>query len=110
MRTFLPVATLILAALALTLIPLHGVAADLKAGQVSYERACKLCHGPDGKGVAAIFKALQAPTMTDITAKTEDELKVAIKDGKGKMPPVQPAQLPEKEKADLIAYVHSLKK
>jgi cytochrome c oxidase cbb3-type subunit III len=111
MKVFPPVVLFILAVLVpMMSVPSRGAAADLEAGEASYERTCKLCHGPNGKGVAAFFKPLKISPMPNITVMTDDRFKVAIRDGKGKMRPLPTNVLADDEIPDLIAFVHSLKK
>jgi mono/diheme cytochrome c family protein len=101
MRSILAVAVL-----AAVLLPLRGLAADVKAGQTAYDN-CKLCHGADGKGNAVIAKALGV-TIPTLASKTDDEVRTAIKAGKGKMPPT--AVLAAKDIPNLIAYIRTLPK
>jgi len=87
-------------------------AADAKAGQAAYEKACKSCHGTDGTanpGIAKMMKVemrdLQSPEVQALGA---GDIKKAIVDGKGKMKPVTSVAGPAAD--DVAAYVKTLKK
>jgi mono/diheme cytochrome c family protein len=89
-----------------------ALAADVKAGQMVYSRACKACHGADGAPNVAIAK-MQKVEMKDLKASevqgvSDAEMKTIITDGRGKMKPVR--GLTEADVDNVVAYVRSLKK
>ncbi len=91
----------------------NGFAAgDAKNGKIIYTRSCQKCHGVDGAGVAAIAKALKVemkPLGSEEAQKLSDEeMTKIIKEGKGKM--IKVSGLTDKDVADVIAYVRTLKK
>ncbi|HXE74723.1 MAG TPA: DinB family protein [Candidatus Xenobia bacterium] len=87
-------------------------AGDVANGKAVYTRACQKCHAADGSGVAAIAKAMKVElrplSSAEVQKISDAELASIIKNGKGKM--VKTAGLTEKDVADVIAYVRSLKK
>jgi mono/diheme cytochrome c family protein len=67
------------------------IQASAASGQEIFQKYCQACHGQDGKGNAALAKALQTeiPDLTTlaVAGKPETALLSTIADGKGKMPP-----------------------
>jgi mono/diheme cytochrome c family protein len=106
MRNILILTTLITTAAAAAL------AADAKAGQASYDKACKSCHGADGTANPAIAKMMKVEIKdlksADVQGMSDDDIKKVITDGKGKMKPVKTVTGSAVD--DVVAYVHSLKK
>jgi mono/diheme cytochrome c family protein len=86
-------------------------AADVKAGQAAYDKSCKSCHGADGTPNAAIAKMMKVEMRDlkspDVQATSDDDLKKAITDGKGKMKPIASASA---SAADIVAYLRTWKK
>jgi mono/diheme cytochrome c family protein len=86
-------------------------AADATAGKAVYDRACKSCHGADGKANPAITKAMKVEITDlkspDVQSMSDADLKKIIVDGKGKMRPVK--TVTGKQLDDVVAYVKSLK-
>lgn len=87
-------------------------AADVKAGQSTYQRACRSCHGPDGAANPAIAKMMKVEIedlkSSDVQSQSDSDLKKIITDGKGKMrsvPSVSGSALD-----DVVVYIRSLKK
>jgi mono/diheme cytochrome c family protein len=100
---------------ALTLVFLSGAAsfaADTKAGQAAFERACKSCHGPDGTPNPAIEKMMKVEMKdlksAEVQALSNDDIKKIITGGKDKMRPVTSVSGAALD--DVAAYVHTLKK
>jgi mono/diheme cytochrome c family protein len=62
-------------------------AADAAAGKAVFSAKCKSCHGADGTPSAGMAKAMGIKPMGDpsIQAKSDDDLKVSITKGVGKM-------------------------
>ena len=87
-------------------------AADVKAGQATYEKACKSCHGVDGthnpayaKGAKVEMRDLGAP---EVQAQSDAQLAKAITAGSGKMKPV--ASVTGDSVANVVAFMRTLKK
>ena len=80
-------------------------------GKEIYTAKCTACHGANGEGKAAIakmFNVTQAPLASkEVQAKSDDQLKQVILKGQGKMKPV--AGVTEKQAADVVAFVRTLK-
>ncbi len=105
MRTILTIFTL--AALSTT----AGFAADVAAGQATYSKSCKGCHGADGTptaGMAKMFPGMKALSSADVQATSDADLKAVITNGKGKMKPV--ASVTGASADNVVAYLRSLKK
>ena len=87
-------------------------AADAKAGQAIYDKACKSCHGADGSPNAAVAKAMKVDMRdlksSEVQAKSDSDLKKVLTDGDGKMKPVKTVTGAGLD--DVVAYVRSLKK
>ena len=87
-------------------------AADVKAGQAIYDKACKSCHGADGSPNAAVAKAMKVDMRDlkspDVLAKSDSDLKKVITAGDGKMKPVKAVASGGLD--DVVAYLRSLKK
>ena len=87
-------------------------AADAKAGQAIYDKACKSCHGADGSPNAAVAKAMKVDMRDlrspEVLAKSDSDLKKVITDGQGKMKPVKTVTGGGLD--DVVAYFRSLKK
>jgi cytochrome c553 len=88
-------------------------AADVKE---NWDKKCKVCHGPDGKGDTKMGKKLEIKDFTD--AKYQDSLKdeamlKAIKEGvkDGDKTRMKAAEdLSDEEMKALVAYVRKFKK
>ena len=101
---------LVLTASILALAFAGAAFADAAAGKTIYMAKCKICHGADGAGVAAIAKTLGV-TMKPlgskaVQAKSDAELKKDSTAGTGKMKPVK---LTDAEASDVVAFVRTLK-
>ena len=83
-----------------------GWAADATAGKAVYDRACKSCHGADGTGNPAVFKAMKVESK-DIRQSSDAEVKKAVASGFGKMHAVSSVNAAQTD--EVIAYLHSLK-
>jgi cytochrome c553 len=87
-------------------------AADAKAGQADYDRACKSCHGPDGTSNPALAKMMKVEmrnlNSAEVQALGDADFKKVIAEGHGKMKPVTSVSGPAVD--NVIAYVRSLKK
>jgi cytochrome c6 len=92
----------------IVLISLPALAADDAASL--YKAKCAGCHGADGSG-SAMGKKLGAHDFhsAEVQKMSDDELKTAIAEGKGKMPGYK-RSLSEQQIKDLVAYVRSLMK
>lgn len=87
--------------------------AEELSSQQLYESKCKSCHGKAGEGNAAMAKALKVDpsvlTLNKKLEKTDVELVVFIKDGKGKMPAFK-AKLTDDQIKGLVEYIRTLSK
>jgi mono/diheme cytochrome c family protein len=99
----------------LTLVALSAgasFAGDAKAGQASYDKSCKSCHGPDGAANPAVAKMMKVEMRSlnspEVQTLSDADLKTVITTGKGKMPAVKSVSGPAAD--DVIAYVRSFKK
>jgi mono/diheme cytochrome c family protein len=90
-----------------------GFAADAQPGKAVYTSNCQSCHGADGKGNAAMAKALGDKglnlTSSDVKAMSDDDLMKIIADGRGKMP-AYGKKLNKQQQTDVLAYTRSLAK
>jgi mono/diheme cytochrome c family protein len=71
-----------------------------------------MCHGPDGKGNAALAKMLKT-TIPDLGSKevqalSDAQMREVIEKGKGKMTAVKGVSAADID--NVIAFVHTLKK
>ena len=87
-------------------------AADAKAGEAAYTKACKSCHGADGTPNANIAKMMKVE-MKDLKAPevqsmSTDEIKKIITSGLGKMKGISSVKGSAVD--DVAAYVKSMKK
>lgn len=93
---------------------------DEYPGRSTYNRTCKNCHGPEGKGdpIADKFYRVTIPRLNSkyVQSKSDDELREIIMKGRRKMKPVEIGTPVATHKLDaslipdVIAYVRSLKK
>jgi len=98
--------------IALIFIAACGLAsAGAPEGEAVFTAKCQACHGPKGEGKAAIAKMFSVEmrhlSSHEVQAKSDAEIKQIITAGKGKMKPV--AGLTDKQIADVIAHVRTLK-
>jgi cbb3-type cytochrome c oxidase subunit III len=100
---------LILAA-CLSVAALAAGAQDSPDGAALFKQKCSMCHGPDGKG----FAALKTPDFTDPkwqASKTDEEIVSTIKNGKqGTVMPAFAKQLKDEDIDALVKHIRSLKK
>ncbi len=86
----------------------HAGAAE---GKELYNSKCQPCHGANGEGKAAIAKMFNVTLphlgSKEVQAKSDADLQKVITAGKGKMKPA--AGVTEKQAADIVAYVRTLK-
>jgi mono/diheme cytochrome c family protein len=85
---------------------------DAKAGKALYDKSCATCHGADGTAKEAIAKMMKVEIphlgSKDVQAKSDADLKKVVTAGYEKMKPVK--GLADKDLANIIAYVRTLKK
>jgi cytochrome c6 len=88
-------------------------AADVKE---NWDKSCKKCHGPEGKGDTTMGKKLELKDFTDAkvqAALKDDAMFKAIKEGvkDGDKTRMKPAEgLSDEEMKALVAYVRAFKK
>jgi mono/diheme cytochrome c family protein len=76
-------------------------------GKAVFAAKCKACHGAEGIPPAGMAKAMGIKPMKDVQALTDAQMQEAVLKGKGKMKPV--AGITEKQAADVVAFVRTLK-
>ena len=88
-----------------------AVAADATAGKAIYDKSCKSCHGPDGKGNPAIAKAMKVEMKAlgskEVQSVSDAELTKLSLEGTGKMRPVKGISADQAK--DLVAHLRTLK-
>ena len=67
------------------------------SGKVPYDRVCRVCHGPEGKGN-------QAPALVPFSMELED-LTVRVREGGGEMPPISENRVSDDEVKQIAAYL-----
>jgi len=88
-----------------------ALAADAKAGEDTFNKSCKMCHGDKGAtpnpNIAKMF-GVPIPVLgsKDVQAKSDADLKTVITQGKGKMPKTT---VTGGDVDNVIAYVRTLK-
>lgn len=70
------------------------------SGKVPYDRVCRVCHGPDGKGDAA-------PGLVPFTMEI-DELMIRVREGGGEMPSISSQRVTDDEVKQIAEYLRSL--
>ena len=85
--------------------------ADAAAGKAAFDKACKSCHGPDGKGNPAIAKMMKVEMRPlgskEVQSKSDADLTKAVTEGMGKMKPVK--SLSAAEVTSCVAFLRTLK-
>lgn len=100
--------TYLLLALAAVVLAVPLGAADEPDGAALFKQKCSMCHGPEGKG----FAAIKTPDFTDPKWQagiTDDQIVETIKNGKKgtPMPPFK-EKLKEEEIQALVKHIRSL--
>lgn len=103
--------------LAATLIALASLADVARAadGKDVFQAKCQMCHGAAGTGNEALAKAMKIElTRLDLTkhetrAKSEPELTVTVKAGKGSMPAFD-GKLGDADIKAVVRFIRSLSK
>lgn len=84
---------------------------DATAGKAVYVKRCGICHGAEGEGKEAIAKMMKVELKhlgsKEVQAKSDADMMKVMKEGSGKM--VKVAGLTDKEAADILAFVRTLK-
>jgi mono/diheme cytochrome c family protein len=87
-------------------------AGDANAGKAAYDKACKSCHGVDGKPNPAIAKAMKVDMLhlgdPAVQKLGDDELRSCITNGKGKMKAIKSVGGTAAD--DAVAYIRTFKK
>ena len=58
-----------------------GFAADVTAGQATYNKSCKGCHGADGTpspGIAKMFPGMKALSSSEAQATSDADMKLSL--------------------------------
>jgi mono/diheme cytochrome c family protein len=86
-------------------------AGDATAGKALYDKSCKNCHGANGVANPNIAKMMKVeiPALgsAQVQKMSDAEIESVITKGKGKMPAIH--TLTEKQAADIVAYIRTLK-
>ncbi len=98
-----------------------SASAEALPGKAIFEKTCKNCHGPEGKGNPTVdsFWKMKIPRLNSkyVQQKPDDELRKIITGGIRKMEPVRldapsaphRAKLQPQQVDDVIAYIRTLK-
>jgi mono/diheme cytochrome c family protein len=78
--------------------PAH--ASDDHPGKAPYDRVCRVCHGPEGRGN-------QGPRLIPFEMEV-DELIVQVREGSGEMPPISENRVSDEEVKQIAGYLKSL--
>lgn len=80
-------------------------------GATIFKGKCQLCHGADGTGNTTLGKQLQAANLRskEVQKKTDAELRKAVHDGNGNMPPFAD-QLNDSQIDQVLKFVRALGK
>jgi mono/diheme cytochrome c family protein len=105
----LPISIAILAALPALGCKRKAIEGDSHAeAQHLFDSTCAICHGRDGRGGVPAAEGLPAPrNFCDAAfqaSRTDDELRKAIREGKGPMPPFAPL-FDDSQLTLLVAYI-----
>lgn len=96
---------------ALTGLVASSAFAAAAEGKVVFDKSCKTCHGPDGKGNPGIAKMMKVEMKAlgskEVQSLSDAQLREIITKGKGKMK--APPGLSAKDVTDVIAFVRTLK-
>jgi len=110
MKRYLPFGVMLLFVMGASLAKAQG--GDAKAGKPVYDKQCATCHSADGTPKEAVAKMLKVEIphlgSKDVQAKSDADIKTVITEGYQKMKPVK--GLADKDVANVIAYVRTLKK
>ena len=71
-------------------------------GQVAFDKVCKVCHGPEGRGDSA-------PRLVPFDRDYQEVLAI-VRDGRGEMPPISERRVSDDEVKQIVDYLHSLSK
>jgi len=108
MRFSLKLALVLALVLSVALLYASGPG-DAKKGKELFANKCVTCHGEKGEGKPAIEKMFSVKmrplSSKEVQGKSDEQLKLSILKGNGKMPPVK---LTDSEAADILAYLRTL--
>ncbi len=97
-------------AVALLVAPI-SLRADVAAGKAAYDKACKSCHGAEGKGNPAIAKMMKvemrALGSSEVQAKNDAAISKDITEGMGKMKGIK--SLAAGDVKSVVEFVRTLK-
>jgi mono/diheme cytochrome c family protein len=83
---------------------------DAKAGKAIYDKQCATCHSPDGTPKDAVAKMLKVEMRhlgaKEVQARSDADIHKIILEGFQKM---KPQKLAEKDVANVIAHLRTLK-
>jgi mono/diheme cytochrome c family protein len=86
-------------------------AANIKAGEESFNKSCKSCHGADGTANPAVAKMMKVDIADlksqGVQSMSDADLAKIINNGKGKMKPV--ASVNGASAENVVSYIRTLK-
>ena len=85
-----------------TVSPTAPAASQPTSGQEAYDRACRVCHGEDGRGDSG-------PRLVPFS-RSFDEILAIVREGTGRMPPISARELSDAGVAQVAAYLTSLRR
>ena len=80
--------------------PEREPASGIAAGRNAFERACRVCHGPEGRGDAA-------PALVPFALEANQVIGI-VRDGRSEMPPLSERTVTTAEIVEIAAYLRSL--
>lgn len=85
----------------LTARPVFATSSEDDPGKVSYDKVCKVCHGPEAQGNAG-------PALVPFEF-DDEQLLAKVREGGGEMPPISERRLSDDEVKQIAAYLRSVK-
>jgi mono/diheme cytochrome c family protein len=96
-------------------IPIRPTSGSQERAKKIYAIDCAMCHGDNGNGKTDLATSMQL-TLLDYTdpkslaGKSDQELFNLIRNGKGQMPPEDPARAKDDEIWNLVIYIRGMSK
>jgi mono/diheme cytochrome c family protein len=84
---------------------------NIRNGGQLFRQSCSGCHGKDGRGTRLREKVRGAPDFTSLPwqqSRTDAQLAVSIREGKGAQMPPFSGKLTRRAEQDLVAFLRSL--
>jgi cytochrome c6 len=95
----------------ITALALPSLASAQAKGADTFKAKCAMCHGADGSGNTPMGKSMGLKDLGSpaVQSMSDADLTALIANGKGKMPGYK-GKLTDAQIADLVSYIHTLKK